>query len=63
MAKGQIKILTKDILPIMSDLYSFKNQGFAIYKRPFFLSIVFIIPILIVDSMYLYAETKGTTTY
>ena len=48
MAKGQVKILTKDILPIMSDLYSFKNEGFAIYKRPFFLAIVFIIPILIV---------------
>jgi hypothetical protein len=48
MVKGQVKILTKDILPIMSDLYSFKNEGFAIYKRPFFLAIVFIIPILIV---------------
>jgi len=48
MAKGQVKILTKDILPIMSDLYSFKNQGLAIYKRPLLLAIVFIIPILIV---------------
>ncbi len=48
MAKGRVKILTKDILPIMSDLYSFENQGFAMYKRPFFLAIVFIIPILIV---------------
>ncbi len=48
MAKGQVKILTKDILPIMSDLYSFENQGSAIYKRPFILAIVFIIPILIV---------------
>jgi hypothetical protein len=48
MVKGQVKILTKDILPIMSDLYSFKNEGFAIYKRPFFLAIVFIIPILVV---------------
>ncbi len=48
MAKGQVKILTKDILPIMSDLYSFKNDGFAIYKRPFFLVIIFIIPIFIV---------------
>ncbi len=48
MVKGKVKILTKDILPIMSDLYSFKNEGFAIYKRPFFLTIVFIIPIIIV---------------
>ncbi len=48
MAKGQVKILTKDILPLMTDLYSFKNQGLAIYKRPFLLSIVFIIPIVIV---------------
>ena len=48
MTKGQVKILTKDILPIMSDLYSFENQGSAIYKRPFILAIVFIIPILIV---------------
>ncbi|MHC4138912.1 MAG: BatD family protein [Planctomycetota bacterium] len=48
MAKGRVKILTKDILPIMSDLYSFKNEGFAIHKRPLFLAIVFIIPILIV---------------
>jgi hypothetical protein len=48
MAKGQVKILTKDILPIMSDLYSFKNQSFAIYKRPLFLAIIFIVPILIV---------------
>jgi len=48
MAKGQVKILTKDILPIMSDLYSFKNQGFAIYQRPFFLVVVFIIPLLFV---------------
>lgn len=48
MTKGQVKILTKDILPIMSDLYSFKNQGSAVYKRSFFLVIVFILPILIV---------------
>jgi len=48
MAKGQVKILTKDILPIMSDLYSFENQGSAIYKRPFILAIIFVIPILIV---------------
>jgi hypothetical protein len=48
MAKGQVKILTKDILPIMSDLYSFENQGFVIYKRPLLLAIIFIIPILIV---------------
>ncbi len=48
MSKGRVKILTKDILPLMTDLYSFKNDGFAIYKRPFLLSIVFIIPILIV---------------
>ncbi len=48
MAKGQVKILTKDILPIMSDLYSFKNERLAVYKRPFILTIVFIIPILIV---------------
>ena len=48
MTKGQVKILTKDILPIMSDLYSFENQGSAIYKRPFILAIVFVIPILIV---------------
>jgi len=38
----------KDILPIMSDLYSFENQGSAVYKRPFILAIIFIIPILIV---------------
>ena len=48
MAKGQVKILMKDILPIMSDLYSFENQGSAVYKRPFILAIIFIIPILIV---------------
>ena len=48
MAKGQVKILTKDILPIMSDLYSFENQGSAIYKRPFTLAIIFLVPILIV---------------
>ncbi len=47
-AKGQVKILTKDIMPLMTDLYSFKNEGFALYKRPFLLFIVFIIPILIV---------------
>ena len=48
MAKGQVKILTKDILPIMSDLYSFENQGSAIYKRSFILAIIFLVPILIV---------------
>ena len=48
MAKGQVKILTKDILPIMSDLYSFESQGSAIYKRPFILAIIFLVPILIV---------------
>ena len=46
--KGQVKILTKDILPIMSDLYSFKNQGFAIYNRPLFLAFIFLTPILVV---------------
>ncbi|GAX61041.1 hypothetical protein SCALIN_C17_0074 [Candidatus Scalindua japonica] len=48
LAKGKVKILTKDILPLMTDLYSFKNQGVAIYKRPVLLSIIFLIPILIV---------------
>ena len=47
-AKGQVRILTKDILPIMSDLHSFKNQGFALYKRPFFLAFIFLTPILFV---------------
>ncbi|ODS31458.1 MAG: hypothetical protein SCARUB_03415 [Candidatus Scalindua rubra] len=47
-AKGRVKILTKDILPIMSDLYSFKNQGFALYKRPLFLVFIFLTPILFV---------------
>ena len=46
--KGQVKILTKDILPIMSDLYSFKNQGFAIYNRPLFLAFIFLTPIFVV---------------
>ncbi|MFQ5787918.1 MAG: BatD family protein, partial [Thermodesulfobacteriota bacterium] len=46
--KGQVKILTKDILPIMSDLYSFKNQGFAIYNRSLFLAFIFLTPILVV---------------
>ncbi len=46
--KGQVKILTKDILPIMSDLYSFKNQGFAVYNRPLFLAFIFLAPILVV---------------
>jgi hypothetical protein len=46
--KGQVKILTKDILPIMSDLYSFRNQGFAIYNRPLFLVFVFLTPIFVV---------------
>ncbi|MFQ5687526.1 MAG: BatD family protein [Candidatus Scalindua sp.] len=46
--KGQVKILTKDILPIMSDLYSFKNQGFAIYNMPIFLAFIFLAPILVV---------------
>ena len=46
--KGQVKILTKDILPIMSDLYSFKNQGLAIYNRPLFLAFIFLAPILVV---------------
>ncbi len=48
IAKGRVKILTKDILPIMSDLYSFKNHGLDIYKRSLLLAIVFIVPILIV---------------
>ena len=50
MAKGQVKILTKDILPIMSDLYSFKNQGVVIYKRPLFMAFIFLTPILFIFS-------------
>ena len=46
--KGQVKILTKDILPIMSDLYSFKNQGIALYNRSLFLAFIFLTPILVV---------------
>ena len=57
MTKGQVKILTKDILPIMSDLYSFENQRSAIYKSPFILAIVFIIPILIVVAC-IYAQRQ-----
>jgi len=45
-AKGQVKILTKDILPIMSNLYSFENQGPALHKRPLFMAFIFITPIL-----------------
>ena len=48
IAKGKVKILTKDILPLMTDLYSFDNQRLAMYKRPLLLSIIFIIPVLIV---------------
>ena len=47
-AKGQVRILTKDILPIMSNLHSFKNQGLLLYKRPFFLAFIFLTPILFV---------------
>ena len=47
-AKGQIKILTKDILPIMSNLYSFKNRNITLYKRTLFMAIIFIIPIILV---------------
>lgn len=46
--KGQVKILTKDILPIMSDLYSFKNQGIALYNRSLFLAFIFLAPIIVV---------------
>ncbi len=46
--KGQVKILTKDILPIMSDLYSYKNQGIALYNRSLFLAFIFLTPILVV---------------
>jgi hypothetical protein len=47
-AKGQARILTKDILPIMSDLYSFKNQGLVLYKRPLFMALIFLTPIFFV---------------
>lgn len=48
--KAQARILTKDILPIMSDLYSFKNQGVVIYKRPLFMALIFFAPILFIFS-------------
>lgn len=51
-AKGKARILTKDILPIMSDLYSFKNQGLFIYKRPFFVAFVFLTPIILVIACF-----------
>ena len=46
--KEQVRILTKDIVPIMSNLYYFKNKNLPLYKRPLFLTFIFIIPILCV---------------
>lgn len=46
--KEQVKILTKDILPIMTDLRSFKNQSSSLHKRPLFMSFIFFTPILLV---------------
>lgn len=52
-AKGQVRILTKDILPIMSNIYSFKDQGAVLHKSPLFLAFIFITPILfVVACMY-----------
>ncbi|GJQ60803.1 MAG: protein BatD [Candidatus Scalindua sp. AMX11] len=46
--KGEVKILTKDILPIMTNVDSFNNQGRGILKRPLFLGFIFCTPILLV---------------
>ncbi|MDR4505251.1 MAG: BatD family protein [Candidatus Scalindua sp.] len=46
--KGEVKILTKDILPIMTNIDSFTNQGKGILKRPVLLAFIFFSPILLV---------------
>ncbi|MCP5005874.1 MAG: protein BatD [Planctomycetes bacterium] len=47
-SKGEVKILTKDILPIITSIGSFKNQGRGLFMRPVVLSIICIPPILLV---------------
>lgn len=47
--KGEVRILTKDILPIITNTDSFTNQGKSILKRPVFLALVFLSPILLVS--------------
>ena len=46
--KGQVKILTKDILPIITNVTSFKNQSKSILKRPVFSGFTFFSPLLLV---------------
>lgn len=52
-AKQQVQILTEDILPIMVNLSSLRNQGNRIYKNPFIITSLSIPAVLVIASFLL----------
>ncbi len=52
-AKQQVQILTEDILPIMVNLSSLRNQGNRIYKNPFIVTSLSIPAVLVIASFLL----------
>jgi len=52
-AKQQAHLLTQDILPIMTNLSSLRNQGNRIYKNPFIIACLSILAIVVVASFFI----------
>ena len=53
LQKQQAQLLTKDILPIMTNLSSLRNQGDGIYKNPFIITCLSIPTIAVIVSFFI----------
>jgi hypothetical protein len=51
--KQQVQILTQDILPIMTNLSSLRNQGNPIYKNPFIIACLSVPTVAVIASFFI----------
>ncbi len=60
--KQQVRILTQDILPIMTNLSSLRNQGDVIYKSLFFIACISVPAIAVAASFFITRHKKRLQT-
>ena len=60
--KQQVRILTQDILPIMTNLSSLRNQGDVIYKSLFFIACIAVPAIAVATSFFIIRHKERLQT-
>ncbi|MCF6147850.1 MAG: protein BatD [Candidatus Kuenenia sp.] len=51
-SQQQVRLLTQDILPIMTGISSLKNHGYPVYKNPFLIGGLFLPAIILITSFF-----------